>query len=290
MQFLPNQHFGSIIMWPEFAGADHIIGGDHDDILLGQEMDDTIEGGNGSDDIWGGHNRAFGHDGNDTLHGNGDDDVILGDNGAIMRETNSFNMTEFPWTVHSWKPYPAPFDTEIIRDVLRFDDIDLVQGDDEIYGGEGNDIIHGQRGDDELHGGTGDDELYGELGQDRIYGDQGHDILIGDIGYCIRRYSDTSPLGRNNKPDVWHKDVVLEELGNITSIARISQKLDVQAMNAESIAAASLLFVAHAHKEDGTKYLDPATGEWITDLFTFNLEESYNDYLHGGDGDDGKLI
>lgn len=55
--------------------------------------------------------------------------------------------TDFPWTVFIWKRYPAPFDSEKIRDVRRYDDIDFVQGDDRIEGGKGNDILHGQRGE-----------------------------------------------------------------------------------------------------------------------------------------------
>ena len=86
---------------------------------------------------------------------------------------------------------------------------------------------------------------------------------------------------------MWHKDIILEELGNITAIARISQKVDVQSLTAESVAAASLLFVASAYAEDGSKYLDPTTGEWITDVLTFKLEKAYDDRLFGQDGDDG---
>ena len=146
MQFQPKQHFGSIINYTEFAGADRLKGGDHDDFLMGQEMDDHIEGGDGSDDIWGGHHIPFGNDANDKLYGNNGDDVLLGDNGAILRETNLTNLTEFPWTVYQWKTYASPFDTEKMRDVLRFDDLDLVEGNDVMYGGDGNDILHGQRG------------------------------------------------------------------------------------------------------------------------------------------------
>jgi len=37
-EFLPFQHFRSIIIYPEFAGDDTIFGGDNDDILMGQEV------------------------------------------------------------------------------------------------------------------------------------------------------------------------------------------------------------------------------------------------------------
>ena len=91
------------------------------------------------------------------------------------------------------------------------------------------------------------DELYGELGNDHLYGGDGDDILIGDMGYALRRYSENNvPIYKTKSTGhyVWHKDIVLEEHGNITGITRISQKLDTSVINAESIAAASLLFIA----------------------------------------------
>jgi len=74
-----------------------------------------------------------------------------------VREVESINTT-FPWTVHIWRKYSAPFETETIRDVRRYDDIDYVQGNDWLEGGMGNDIIHGQRGDDWIWGNDGDGE------------------------------------------------------------------------------------------------------------------------------------
>jgi Ca2+-binding RTX toxin-like protein len=98
-----------------------------------------------------------GKDINDTVLGGDGDDVILGDNGEILREFKSLE-TEFPWTVHVWERYKYPFDTEKIRDIRRYDDIDYVQGDDELRGGMGNDIIHGQRGNDWIYGDEGEGE------------------------------------------------------------------------------------------------------------------------------------
>lgn len=140
--------------------------------------------------------------------------------------------------------------------------------------------------DDEIHGEGGHDELYGGFGNDVLYGGSGDDIVLGDNGNALRRYSDEVPLVKNGKLNVWHKDIILEEVGNITSIARISQKMNPSIIDADSVASASLLFVANAYTEDGSKYLDPSSGEWISDVFTYNLEKAYDDELHGGDGDD----
>jgi Ca2+-binding RTX toxin-like protein len=126
------------------------------------------------------------------------------------------------------------------------------------------------------------DELYGELGNDRLDGGDGDDILIGDIGHSLRRYSGTVPLTKSSG-DVWHKDIVLEEQGNITSITRISQTVNTSIIDAESIAAASLLFVATGCA-NGTKA--NSSGVWPTDLFTYTLEQAYDDFLIGGSGND----
>lgn len=66
--------------------------------------------------------------------------------------------------------------------------------------------LHGQRGNDKLYGDEGHDELYGELGSDNLYGGPGDDILLGDIGAAVRRYNDSIPLSKNNKPGVWVRD------------------------------------------------------------------------------------
>ena len=86
---------------------------------------------------------------------------------------------------------------------------------------------------------------------------------------------------------MWKKDIVLEEVGNITNVASISSQLDVQGMNAEMVAAASIVFVASAY-DNGTKSTNES-GYWATDMFTYNLERAYNDHLYGDEGDDGEL-
>lgn len=128
--------------------------------------------------------------------------------------------------------------------------------------------------------------MYGELGNDQLNGGAGDDILIGDIGYSLRRYSMTVPLVKTSSSsdrNVWHKDIVLEEQGNITSVTRISKKVDTSKMNAEAIAASGLLFVATGYT-NGIKA--NTFGEWPTDLFTYQLGEAFDDILNGGPGND----
>jgi len=283
-QFLPYQNYRCIISDPNYAGGDFLYGGENDDIIFGQEGEDYIEGGDGNDDITGGHSIRFGVDTGDELRGGDGDDVILGDNGQILRIRVDQTGTN-PWVHGSvWETYPEPF--FVVRKVSRYDDIDHVQGNDEIHGEGGNDVLHGQRGDDVIYGEEGDDELYGELGSDELYGGPGNDILIGDIGHCVRRFSaDGTPILQSDvsgtdSESVWHKDIVLEELGNITKVVRISEKVDTRVdtreLSAEDITSASLMFVANANIA--------AKGGWLTDLFLFDLVPGYDDILEGGNG------
>lgn len=103
----------------------------------------------------------------------------------------------------------------------------------------------------------------------------------------MRRYAGVVPIAKTTNSSgggkVWHKDIVLEEHGNITSVTNIFKRVNTSMINAEKIAYASLLF-AGAGYVNGTKA--NSSGVWSTDLFTYNLEKSYDDILHGGSGND----
>jgi hypothetical protein len=125
-------------------------------------------------------------------------------------------------------------------------------------------------------------------GSDYLNGGPGLDILIGDIGYITRRFSDGIPVLQSETSEtasanVWHKDIVLEELGNITQVARISTKVNTSAISALDTTSASLLFVANAIDENGGKYIDE-NGVWPTDLLFVDLVESYDDVLEDLEG------
>ena len=118
------------------GGDDSIHGNAGDDTILGQQGDDRLFGDADEDDMWGGHNVVGGFDGgagNDYMDGGSESDVMLGDNGTITRR---FDIGG------GWQRYPAPF-ADVIRDVVRFDDLDGVGGDDTMRGGSGDDIMHG---------------------------------------------------------------------------------------------------------------------------------------------------
>lgn len=99
-----------------------------------------------------------------------------------------------------------------------------------------------------------------------------------------------SDLGGTDSTSVWHKDIVLEELGNITKVARISKKVDVNQISAHETAHASMIFIANAVDESGGKYVNDLDGEWPTDMLLFDLVPAYNDTLDGGEGGMNVLI
>lgn len=84
-----------------------------------------IHGNAGQDDITGGHNVLHGEDGDDTIHGGEDEDVVIGDNGRILRE--GVPGKTFPWASDIiWVTFPSPFESEAIREIRLFDDIDMI--------------------------------------------------------------------------------------------------------------------------------------------------------------------
>lgn len=107
----------------QVLGADEVIGGTADDVLIGAPgaHADVLSGSAGNDLILGGA-------GNDTLTGDSGDDTIRGQSG---------------------------------RDRLYGDWINGAQGDDVLSGGTGKDFVQGFGGSDRLRGGFGSDLLIG---------------------------------------------------------------------------------------------------------------------------------
>lgn len=96
-----------------------------------------------------------------------------------------------------------------------------------------------------------------------------------------------SNLTGADSPYAWKKDIVLEEVGNVTSSTRISQKVDLTALNAVNFSSSSLAFVAAAYDING-KYFEST--EWLNFLILFDLVEAYNDTLIDDDGSPNTLI
>ena len=151
-------------------GADSLIGGTEDDVMLGDlatltflppanafpgqssgdrvnnitavrpdiGFDDTITGGDGTDFVMGGM-------GADLIHGDGGDDLLIGDN-VIMNRI--------------WTPIggPAIFEEMTLDTNFAF----VTGGDDTIFGDEGADLMIGGLGPDLFHGDTQRDLIFSD--------------------------------------------------------------------------------------------------------------------------------
>ncbi len=249
------------------GGNDLIYGNQGDDFILGQQGGDLIFGGAGEDDIIGGHNVIGGSDGNDFIDGGANADVEIGDNGIITRR---------PLGNSDWQRYPAPF-PDIIRDVVRFDDVDTIGGNDTVNGGTGDDILYGQRGNDVMDGGAGDDEIYGNLGNDLMEGGAGQDVLLGDVGAILRAYNpDGTP--RINTNGSWHRDALLTDVATITDV------WNSNAVPSSVYATADLLLLNSLYNPDGSPVQNNGQSQTQVQALTFIPDG--NDTISGGSGDD----
>ncbi|MEP0919876.1 DUF4347 domain-containing protein [Leptolyngbya sp. DQ-M1] len=246
------------------GGNDTLYGDQGDDILLGQQGNDDMNGGDGEDDMLGGHNVIGGADGDDTMEGGADADVMIGDNGTITRHLVN----------GAWQRYVAPFNS-VIRDIVRFDDVDRIGGNDVMRGGAGDDIIQGQRGDDWIDGGAGDDELYGQLGNDTIGGGEGQDTILGDVGIIVRDYN-SNGTARINLNGSWHRDVILTDVGRLTGAVSGTQPGQFQNPD--------LLLLAGEYDAAGNKVLE--AGQWKLTTYQVSLFADGNDTIDGGAGED----
>ncbi|GAB6041680.1 hypothetical protein JCM17961_23550 [Endothiovibrio diazotrophicus] len=141
------------------SGADQLVAGENDSVLLGGAGEDTVTGNEGD-------NLLYGGEGDDALSGAGGNDYLFGGAGndslAGVRGDN-----------HLYGGF----------------------GDDTLTGGTGNDILDGGEGNDALtgnlyaysdfHGGTGDDTMTGGCYADtyRFNLGDGHDTIIDRNGY-----------------------------------------------------------------------------------------------------------
>jgi Ca2+-binding RTX toxin-like protein len=162
---------------------ENAIGGEDDDVIVGNGFENNLRGGEGNDQLYGEqpnfwlgyawnvgntpswvldeNDELYGEDGRDTLRGGWGDDLLHGGADA--------------------------------------DDLNGGAGDDELNGGAGRDMLVGDAGTDEIHGGSGDDEIWGHRHEDTpvdklndpnwayeetdyLYGGDGGDTIHGGYG------------------------------------------------------------------------------------------------------------
>lgn len=161
------------------GNAGYIFGGLGDDVITGSAVSEQLHGNEGNDSITGSGNNE------QISLGQGDDTAyVYGGNDTLYGSAHSYNNGEDG-------------------------------GNDIMYGGAGNDILRGGLevtwavydpdildGDDQLFGGTGDDTLYVVSGNDTVWGGADTDLAIIEIAtteISVRRVTNglelTTPVG-----------------------------------------------------------------------------------------------
>jgi Ca2+-binding RTX toxin-like protein len=146
-------------------GPDVLVGGSEKDILCGLGGNDRVRGGRGPDILIGeaGRDKLIGGDGRDSLSGDTGRDQLLGGGGPDFLEGGNGR--------------------DRLRGGAEHDRMFGDAGDDEVSGGGDDDYIEGEKGSDDLSGGSGDDELLGKSGDDTMKGGPGKDLCDGDEGH-----------------------------------------------------------------------------------------------------------
>ncbi|WP_181832449.1 calcium-binding protein [Bosea caraganae] len=147
-------------------GIEHVMGTQHDDMLLGSAAGNVLLGGLG----------------NDVLHGRGGDDLLAGGAGADHLDGGDGNDTavysDSAAGVTIDLAYSTAWGGEADGDVLvsienligsvHADALLGSHGANRLSGGRGDDVLHGRGGDDLLEGGAGADVIDGGDGQDTV--------------------------------------------------------------------------------------------------------------------------
>ena len=229
------------------TSIENAIGGDGNDVILGNGLNNTLIGGRGNDTLDGGG-------GIDTLIGGLGDDIYYVD--SLEDIVIEYENEGYDIIYSTLANYILSANVELLQIISGGANVTGSSGDDNIVGNAennniwgvgGNDKIYGADGDDVLYGGDGNDTLKGDGGNDGLYGDAGNDLLFG--------FADDDFLSGGDGADKLYGG-----LGNDTMYGGSGND--------------------YLKGEDGN---DTLYGDAGIDILTGN---SGNDELHGGDDND----
>ena len=282
---------------------ENAVGGDNDDIIIGNARGNTLEGGDGADELYGegDHDVLIGGWGEDWLDGGSsgdemrggrhdddyivdhpDDQVIEAANyieewGGIPwggRDTVRILSDESVWNGMTNYTLRANVENGIIKGDAEFNlagnelrnKLDGNDAPNLLLGNHGNDDLYGWGGNDRLFGGRGADEIYGGDDDDRLYLDNGNEFG-GDIAVGGSGY------------DRVHADVGVDGL-------RLNLFADGTPVTAEVNQVAytsAAMGVEHVEGSSGKDRIDASrlgVGEWVEILGMAGDDT----FVGGGDG------
>ncbi len=254
-----------------------------------------------------GNNTVFGGSGNDTItvYGNGNN-VILGDDGEALY-TNGIITTVFSIdapdgdggndTIH------APGNgNDVVIGGVGADTIVTGSGNNYLLGDDGvvdfvtisaaavvsraetADAFYG--GNDNITAGNGVNSVIGGDGNDTVtLGNGNDDIVLGDNGEIVQAFGSAGAVQLNSDGNS-HRDVVLEEIGEITGAIAIDSASDAASATAASIADANLILLAGEFNANGSQTISQTSGAWDAQALLLSLIPDGNDTITVGSGND----
>lgn len=280
------------------------VGGEGNDMLIGNFADNVLRGGDGNDTLIGnaGADQLFGEDGTDilkpgTIVAYGD----LYDGGAGFDKFDfSDRSGDYLVNLRTEKfdtivPGPAGPVTGLFTSTL----VNI----EEIIAGSGNDVLIGDAGNNTLRGGDGNDMLVGMGGGDWLLGEDGNDTLLPGLA---AHSSDDIYNGGNgidlidvsaNTGGVF-VDLVTNEFDVFTAgpSGPVRALVNASVLNIENVRAGKGDDEIYGDRENNTIHADNGNdlltgdggddelfGEWGNDVLNGGTG---NDFLDGGYGND----
>jgi serralysin len=188
------------------ARIENAIGGSGDDEIRGNALENRLEGRDGNDTLIAGvgpgADELVGGSGNDVLMGSGGDilrgglnndayyvtaaDTVIEDPGhgtdTVHTTLSTYRMTAYVENLNFSNSEFYPTDAHTAHGNSEGNTITGGRGVDTFYGDNGVDHLYGRAGNDSLNGGAHGDFLYGEDDNDTLSGDAGVDELHGGAG------------------------------------------------------------------------------------------------------------
>ena len=156
---------------------ENAIGGDGNDLLVGNQVSNSLRGMRGDDKIYGGDGDDWldGGAGNDTLVAQAGADSLFGGDGDDAIYSRTSDMGGFFDDGGNYMSGGSGADS--VYGGLGGDTLFGGDGDDSLVSGAGNDSLFGGTGNDYVNGGDGDDRLEGGPGDDQLHGGSGLDTI-----------------------------------------------------------------------------------------------------------------
>jgi Ca2+-binding RTX toxin-like protein len=178
--------------------VENAIGGDGDDVLIGNALPNVLNGGPGNDTYRFDPGRASGTDTVIESPNGGTDTLDFSDSTVGM----TVNLaTTGRQTVVRGKLVLILSANNVVENVFGGSGDDVLIGNalaNVLKGGPGNDVLLGGAGDDTLEGGLagsdGRDILFGGSGQDTLRGRSGDDLLFGGNSLYVNETKGTADL------------------------------------------------------------------------------------------------